>query len=102
MAPALKADHFRNGSKTVLTAPNATSVSSDQLTSSAIAFKRSQNSAFVLAPSQGRMVVQAAWRDVTLIISGRVDDVARMNMIENWITKPKGASGSCSNAGAGA
>ena len=48
------------------------------------------------------MVVQVAWRDVTLIISERVDDVASMNMIENWITKPKGASGSCSNASAGA
>ena len=48
------------------------------------------------------MVVQVAWRDVTLVISGQVDDVASMNMIENWITKPKGASGSCSNAGAGA
>jgi len=48
------------------------------------------------------MVVQVAWRDVTLIISERVDDVASMNMIENWITKPKGTSGSCSNAGAGA
>jgi hypothetical protein len=47
------------------------------------------------------MVVQVAWRDVTLISSGRVDDVASMNMIENWITKPKGASGFCSNAGAG-
>ena len=47
------------------------------------------------------MVVQVAWRDVTLISSGRVDDVASMNMIENWIT-PKGASGSCSNASAGA
>ena len=46
-------------------------------------------------------IVQVAWRDVTLTISGRVDDVASMNMIENWITKPKGASGSCSNAGAG-
>jgi hypothetical protein len=48
------------------------------------------------------MVVQVAWRDVMLIVSGRVDDVASMNMIENRITKPKGASGSCSNAGAGA
>jgi hypothetical protein len=48
------------------------------------------------------MVVQVPWRDVTLFISGRVDDVASMNMIENWITKPKGASGSCSNASAGA
>ena len=45
------------------------------------------------------MVVQVAWRDVTLIISERVDDVASMNMIENWITKPKGASSSCSDAG---
>jgi hypothetical protein len=42
MALALKADHFRNGSKTVLTAKNATSVFSDQLTSSAMAFKRSK------------------------------------------------------------
>ena len=102
MAPALKADHFRNGSKTVLTAPKrhfrllrSTDIISDGV-------QTVQNSAVVLAPSQGRMVVQATWRDVTLIISGRVDDVARMNMIENWITKPKGASGSCSNAGAGA
>ena len=38
------------------------------------------------------MVVQVAWRDVTLISSRRVDEVASMNMIENWITKPKGPS----------
>jgi len=39
--------------------------------------------------SKDSMVVQVAWRDVMLIVSGRVDDVASTNMIENWITKPK-------------
>jgi hypothetical protein len=34
------------------------------------------------------MVVQVAWRDVTLFF----DDVASMNMIKNRITKPKRAS----------
>jgi hypothetical protein len=27
------------------------------------------------------------WRDVTLIICGGVDDVASINMIDNWINE---------------
>ena len=55
----------------------------------------------MLAPSQGQYGRTSGVARVTLIISGRVDDVASMNMIKNWITKPKGAFGFCSNAGAG-